>query len=230
MRHLTRRRFLLTASTIAGSLPFARRFGLAQAAHAEPDGLTLWYTRPASQWLDALPIGNGRLGAMVYGGGAINPASDPIDAANPLVRPTSTSGPLPTDAAKETLQLNEDTLWSGMPVDGNNLDAPKWLTPIRKAVLEQKNYHLADDLCHKMQGLFAEAFQPLGNLHVDCDHAGEITNYRRELSLRNAIATTRYTAGGIDFERTAFSSAPDQAIVLAPLRQQARRPQCHHLV
>ena len=219
MRSLTRRRFLLAASTIAGTLPFVRRFGMAQTAHAEPDGLTLWYNQPASEWIDALPIGNGRLGAMVYGGGAVNPATDAIDAANPFARSISSS--VPTDAAKETLQLNEDTLWSGMPIDGNNLDAPKWLTPIRQAVLEQKDYHLADRLCQKMQGLFAEAFQPLGNLHVDCGHAGEITNYRRELSLRDAIATTRYTAGGIDFERAVFASAPDQAIVL---RLSASRP------
>jgi alpha-L-fucosidase 2 len=212
MRPLTRRRFLLAASKVAGTLPFARRFGLAEAAHAETDGLTLWYSQPASEWIDALPIGNGHLGAMVYGGGAVSPASDPIGARDP--KGQEPSGPLPTDPSKETLQLNEDTLWSGMPVDGNNLDAPKWLAPIRKAVLQQEDYHLADNLCHKMQGLFAEAFQPLGNLHVDCNHAGEIVNYRRELSLRNAIAAVRYTAGGIDFERTVFASAPDQAVVL----------------
>jgi alpha-L-fucosidase 2 len=212
MRTLTRRRFLMAASAIAGSLRLTRRYGLAQSAHAHPDNLTLWYTQPANQWVDALPIGNGRLGAMIYGGGAANPLADPIDASDPKIRRGSV--PLPTDPNKETLQLNEDTLWSGMPVDGNNLDASHWLSPIRKAVLERQDYHLADQLCQKMQGLFAEAYQPLGNLHVDCDHAGEVTNYRRELSLRNAVATTRYSAGGIGFERIAFSSAPDQVIVL----------------
>lgn len=219
MSPLTRRGFLATASTIIGSLPFARRFGFAQSERTAPEPLTLWYTRPATQWVDALPIGNGRLGAMVYGGGATDPAADPIDASDPKAeRPT---GPLSIDPAKETLQLNEDTLWSGMAVDGNNLDAKQWLTPIRKAVLEQQDYHLADQLCHKMQGLFAEAYQPLGNLHVDCEHSSEVTSYRRELSLRNAVASTRYLVGGVDFERTAFSSAPDQAIVL---RIAASRP------
>jgi len=196
MYPFTRRSFLAAAYALTGSLPFARRFGIARSAQAATDALTLWYTRPAAQWIDALPIGNGRLGAMVFGGDARNPA-------------------------RETLQLNEDTLWSGMPVDGNNPDAKQWLAPIRKAVLEQKDYHLADQLCRKMQGLFAEAYQPLGNLHVDCEHSGEVTHYRRELSLRNAIATVSYTADGVAFERTAFSSAPDQAIVL---RITASRP------
>ena len=216
---LTRRGFLAAVSAIAGSLPFARRLGIAQSAYSKSDALTLWYTRPAAQWVDALPIGNGRLGAMVFGGGATNPAADPTSAADPKAE--RGSGTLPMDPAKETLQLNEDTLWSGMPVDGNNPDASHWLAPIRKAVLEQKDYHRADQLCQKMQGLFAEAYQPLGNLHVDCEHSGEILNYRRELSLRDAIATTRYTAGGVEFERTVFSSAPDQVIVL---RIAANRP------
>ncbi|HUB00741.1 MAG TPA: glycoside hydrolase family 95 protein [Terracidiphilus sp.] len=208
----SRRRFLQTASTVAGALPLARRFGLAQGAPSESEDLTLWYTYPAGEWVDALPIGNGRLGAMVYGGGPVDASLDPIDAANP--KEERGGGAIARDAAKETLQLNEDTLWSGMPVDGNNLDAPKWLGPVREAVLEKQNYHLADELCHKMQGLFAEAYQPLGNLHVDCVHAGEVSNYRRELNLRTALTRVSYTVDGVEFERTAFASAPDQAIVL----------------
>lgn len=212
MFSFTRRAFLASASKVAAVLPFARSSGVAQIPNSDSQALTLWYTRPAAQWIDALPIGNGRLGAMVYGGGASNPVADPIDAFDPKARPTN--GSFTVDPAKETLQLNEDTLWSGMPVDGNNRDASQWLVPIRNAVLDQKDYHLADQLCRKMQGLFAEAYQPLGNLHVDCGHDGEITNYRRELNLRNAIAATRYVVDGIAFERTAFCSAPDQAIVL----------------
>jgi alpha-L-fucosidase 2 len=68
MRSFTRRGFLVTASSVVGSIPFARRFGIAQSANSAPDALTIWYTHPANQWVDALPIGNGRLGAMVYGG------------------------------------------------------------------------------------------------------------------------------------------------------------------
>ena len=208
MGRFTRRSFLATASTVAGTLWLDKHAGLAQVRPTEANDLKLWYTSPASQWVDALPIGNGRLGAMVFGGGAI----DPIDPKDP--KADHASGPVPTDPAKETLQLNEDTLWSGLPVDGNKLDAKDYLPEVRKAVLEQKDYHLADQLCRKMQGLFAEAYQPIGSLHVDCTHSGPVTDYRRELDLASAVATTRYKVGDIEFERTAFSSAPDQAIVV----------------
>ncbi len=205
MGRFTRRRFLAAASTVAGTQWLARRSAWAQTPQDEGNELKLWYTSPASQWVDALPIGNGRLGAMVFGGGAVDPKDMEGD---------QSPGPVPTDPAKETLQLNEDTLWSGLPVDGNNLDAKKYLPAVRKAVMEEKNYHLADDLCRKMQGLFAEAYQPIGYLHVDCTHAGSTTDYRRELDLASAVATTRYKVGDVAYERVAFSSAPDQAIVL----------------
>jgi alpha-L-fucosidase 2 len=205
MSRFSRRRFLATASTVAGTLPLTKGLGLAQVIRDEPIDLKLWYTTPASQWVDALPIGNGRLGAMVFGGGAIDPKGAEAD---------KTAGPVPTDPAKETLQLNDDTLWSGLPVDGNNLDAKNHLAAVRQAVLEQNDYHLADQLCRKMQGLFAEAYQPLGNLHADCIHNGPVTGYRRELDLVSAVATTRYKVDDVTFERAAFCSAPDQALVL----------------
>jgi alpha-L-fucosidase 2 len=208
MGRFTRRRFLLTATAAAATRSLARRLGLAQAPENDAGDLKLWYTKPASQWVDALPIGNGRLGAMVFGGGAI----DPIDPQNP--KTDRAPGPVSTDPAKETLQLNEDTLWSGLPVDGNNLNAKNYLPAVRSAVLEQKDYHLADQLCRKMQGLFAEAYQPIGSLHVDCTHPGPVTDYRRELDLASAVATTHYRVEDVEFERAAFSSAPDQAIVL----------------
>jgi len=208
MRRSTRRRFLVNASTVVASLPLARRFGSAESSAIESGGLKLWYTKPASQWVDALPIGNGRLGAMVYGGGAI----DPVNPKDP--RADHEAGPVPTNPAKETLELNEDTLWSGFPIDGNNLYAKNYLPAVRKAVLAQKEYHLADQLCRKMQGLFAEAYQPIGSLHVDCTHSGQVTEYRRELDLASAMAVTRYKVGDVEFERAAFSSAPDQVIVL----------------
>jgi alpha-L-fucosidase 2 len=208
MGRFTRRSFLATASTVAGTIWLDKHAGLAQVPPAEATDLKLWYTSPASQWVDALPIGNGRLGAMVFGGGAI----DPIDPKDP--KADHASGPVPTDPTKETLQLNEDTLWSGLPVDGNKLDAKDYLPAVRRAVLEQKDYHLADQLCRKMQGLFAEAYQPIGSLHVDCIHPGPVTDYRRELDLASAVAVTRYKVDEVGFERAAFSSAPDQAIVL----------------
>ncbi|MDR3751172.1 MAG: glycoside hydrolase family 95 protein [Terracidiphilus sp.] len=208
MSRFTRRRFIATASTFAGTLSMANRMGWARTAPIEPDALKLWYTAPASQWVDALPIGNGQLGAMVYGGGAV----DPVDPRDP--KADHEVGPVATDPARETLQLNADTLWSGLPVDGNNLHAKEYLPAIRKAVLEQQDYHLADELCHKVQGLFAEAYQLMGSLHVDCTHGCEATEYRRELDLATAVAATRYKVGDVAFVRTVFASAPDQAIVL----------------
>ena len=207
MAKVTRRSLLATASA-AAALSVGSRLGRSQQQQAESDELKLWYTNPATQWVDALPIGNGRLGAMVYGGGAIS---------LPNIRDfkqNDAAGPAPTDPAKETLQLNTDTLWSGMPVDGNNPDAKNHLAAIRDAVLQHSDYHLADELCRKMQGLFAEAYQPIGYLHIDCAHEGEVTSYRRELDLASAIVTSRYRADGVTYERTAFASEPDQAIVV----------------
>jgi len=193
MSRFTRRSFLGTTSAVLGGLSLSKR-GLAQAlkkaAPTEAADLMLWYEKPASQWVDALPIGNGRLGAMVYGGGEDG------------------------DFGKELLQFNEDTLWSGQPRDGNNLDAKNHLAAVRRAVLEQKDYHLADKICQKMQGLFAESYQPLGNLRVNLTHAGSAANYRRQLDLDTACAMTSYEVNGVRFQREALVSAPDQVLAL----------------
>ena len=190
MGRSTRRRFLKTSSATLGTLALTKRFGFSKTHVTEPSSdLTLWYDKPAAQWIDALAIGNGRLGAMVYGGG---------DDASP---------------SKELLQFNEDTLWSGKPLNGNNPDAKNHLADIRHAVLEQQDYHLADKLCEKMQGLFAEAYQPLGNLRIEFTPSGQATGYRRELNLETACARTQYAIDGVQFEREAFVSAPDQVIV-----------------
>lgn len=186
LNSFTRRRFLAAAAVAASS---SRLFSQGALEDSGTRDLKLWFDRPAAQWPDALPIGNGRLGAMVFGGNA----------------QASPQG--------ELLQLNEDTLWSGKPVDGNNRNAREYLAPIRKAVLEQANYHLADHLCQKMQGLFAEAYQPAGNLRIEL-LKGTPTDYRRELDLDTACAVTSYRIGEVRFERTAFVSAPDQVIVL----------------
>ena len=183
MADFTRRNFLATVSAVPGFLTAA------EPKSKEPDALTLWYQSPASEWVTALPIGNGRLGAMVYGGGEDGSPS------------------------KEVLQLNEDTFWSGKPRDGNNPDAKNHLADVRRAVLEQQDYHLADQICQKMQGLFAEAYQPLGNLRIDFAHSGEPTRYRRELNLDEACAKTSYSAGGVSYQREAFASATEQAVV-----------------
>jgi alpha-L-fucosidase 2 len=188
MNRCTRRELLAASAAVA----FSRKVvgHAAPESAALPEDLILWYSKPAARWVDALPIGNGRLGAMVFGGGEDG------------------------SPANETLQLNEDTLWSGKPQDGNNRDAPKYLHTIREAVLNQRDYHQADRLCRKMQGLFAEAYQPLGNLRLEFVHNGATTDYRRELNLDTACARTSYSVNDVRYERLAFSSAPDQALIV----------------
>ncbi len=150
MIQVTRREFIAAASS-------------ALALGAEPSNdLTLWYRQPASVWTEALPVGNGRLGAMVFGG-----------------------------VETERIALNEDTLWSGSPKPWNNRDAKKVLPDIRRLVDEEK-YHEADALCKKMQGPYNQSYQPLGNLILKFEAPGSVTDYRRELDLDTGIASVRY--------------------------------------
>ena len=144
----------------------------------------LWYASQAGHWVEALPIGNGRLGAMVFGG-----------------------------APAERFQLNEESLWSGFPRDCDNPDAVNHLPEVRKAVFDG-DYLLADALCKKMQGPFTQSYQPMADLHIEFEHSGEITGYRRSLDLDTAVTETAYQVGDVAFIRQAFASAPDNAIIL----------------
>lgn len=185
--NMTRRELLVTTTGLALSSKADAQGRVEQNTGAQD--VVLWYDKPATRWADALPIGNGRLGAMVFGGGADG------------------------TPAKEFLQVNEDTLWSGKPQDGNNRDASQYLPAIRRAVIEQGDYHQADRLCHKMQGLFAEAYQPLANIAIEFQHTGDPEQYRRELNLDTACARTTYSVGDMEFESVSFASAPDQVLV-----------------
>ena len=206
MSSTSRRSFLGWLSATLGSSTFLSRLSVGQVAAFMPEGSSnppmLWYTRPAKEWAEALPIGNGSLGAMVFGGG---------------------SDGSPTN---ELLRLNDDTLWSGFPKNGNNRDASRYLADVRRAVLEEKNYHLADTLCRKMQGEFAEAYQPLGNLRLAFTHTGPISNYRRELDLDAACACTSYEIDSTTFLREAFVSNPDQVVVVRVTSSQPHRLNC----
>jgi alpha-L-fucosidase 2 len=199
---LTRRTFL-RASALFGLLPslspraWGAAKGRASLARGDDADVLLWYRQPASAWIDALPLGNGRLGAMVHGGGKRG------------------------EPWQEYLSLNEDTLWSGYPRDGNNADAHNRLAAIRDAVLGRRDYHRGDVLCKAMQGRFAESYQPLANLKLALGHAHAVTGYRRELDIDRAVVTTRYTVEGVEYLREVFVSAPDRAIVL---RLTASRP------
>jgi alpha-L-fucosidase 2 len=146
--------------------------------------LRLWYTRPAERWVEALPLGNGRLGAMVFGG---------VD--------------------QEHLQLNEDSLWAGMPRDPNNPRARAALLRVREALF-QDDFERANELCKAMQGPFTQPYLTLGDLYVDFDHTGEVTDYERDLDLERAVASVRYTAGGVTYTRESFCTYPDNVLVM----------------
>ncbi|MDQ4078642.1 MAG: glycoside hydrolase family 95 protein, partial [Chloroflexota bacterium] len=157
------------------------------------DSLILWYTRPAGQWVEALPVGNGRLGAMIFGGVEV-----------------------------EWLQLNEDTLWSGGPRDWDNPEAREVLPEVRR-LIAAGDYISADALCKRMQGPYNQSYQPLGNLYLRFHTAGEPMGYTRDLNLQTAIAGVRYQLGDATFTREVFASAPDQVIVVRLTCDQARR-------
>ena len=147
--------------------------------------LKLWYDRPAANWNEALPVGNGRLGAMIFG-----------------------------DPSSELLQLNEATLWSGGPINANpNPAAPELLKEIREA-FNKSEFKRAEDLTKKMQGLFTESYLPLGDLHIDQDLSGVVSQYRRVLDIGNSTATTTFNIENTEFRREIFASHPDHVIVV----------------
>jgi alpha-L-fucosidase 2 len=159
---------------------------LSSAVFAAAPESTLRYSAPAQKWVEALPVGNGRLGAMVFGG-----------------------------ADHERLALNEDTFWSGGPRDWNNPAAKEVLPKVREAIFAGR-YREAEELCKKMQGPYNETYLPLGDLKLDFSADGEVhaTNYERTLDLDRAVAVTRFTSKGVTYTREVFSSAPDQVIVV----------------
>ncbi|KGE20983.1 glycosyl hydrolase family 95 catalytic domain-containing protein [Paenibacillus wynnii] len=146
----------------------------------------LRYDRPAEVWEEALPLGNGRLGGMVFGG-----------------------------VSHEVIQLNEDTLWSGFPRDTANYEALRHLDPARKLVAEG-NYSRAEALIEaEMLGRRTESYQPLGDLRISIQKEEcELSSYHRELDLDTAIVSTRYEIAGMQIEREAFISRPDGVLVL----------------
>ena len=155
----------------------------------------LWYKQPARAWVEALPIGNGRLGAMVFGG-----------------------------VQEERIQLNEDTLWSGGPKDWNNPEAKTVLPEVRRLVLEG-DYVAANDLSKKMQGPYVQSYQPMGNLYLSFDIPADTQPdaYYRDLDLDHALTTTRFEVAGVTYTQTVFASHPDQVIVVRLTASEAGR-------
>ena len=161
------------------------------------DDLRLWYNAPAKEWVEALPVGNSRLGAMVFGG-----------------------------VREERIQLNEKTMWSGSPQDADNPEAKEALPGIRRLIFEGK-YSEAEELaaqklvCKGPGSSLGQAnsspfgcYQTLGDLHLTFDHGDECSDYLRDLDLRNAVASVSYRAGGARYRREVFASAPARVIAI----------------
>jgi len=160
---------------------------LAGKAAAPDKAMTLWYRAPAEKWVEAIPIGNGRLAAMVFGG-----------------------------TENERLQLNEDTLYSGGPYDPSNPEALETLPKVRQLIFDGK-YRDADALIgEKMMArpLRQMPYQPVGDVLLGFPGHNDVSDYRRELDLDTAIARVTYTVDGVRFMREIFSSAVDQVIVI----------------
>lgn len=150
-------------------------------------GPQLWYRQPAKNWNEALPVGNGSMGAMVFG-----------------------------DTQRERIQLNEKTMWAGMPRPEAPKEAYKALPEMRRLAFAGK-YSEAEALAQKrflVDFDWPRSYQTLGDLRLDFGDRGAVTDYRRELDLTRGLATTRYRVGGHEFVETVFANHPSNVIVV----------------
>ncbi len=188
----TRRAFLLT-SAAAAALP-ARA-----VLPSGPRESAFWLSKPAERWLQAFPVGNGRIGVMQFG-----------------------------DPSRERLHLSESTLWSGAPSQNNLQPGARTHLDTIRELFFQGRYDEADALCDKALTGKADQFGtslPLAYLDLDLGTGGRISDYRRSLDLENGIARVRYREDGVLFERTLFVSNPDQ---IAVLQLRSERPGALH--
>ncbi|MFE4710608.1 glycoside hydrolase N-terminal domain-containing protein [Paenibacillus sp. NPDC056722] len=146
--------------------------------------MKLQYDKPANVWTEGLPIGNGRLGGMIFGG-----------------------------VEQEKISLNEDTLWSGYPKDGNNPGAKEALPKVRK-LIEEGRYEEADTETRNMLGPYTQSYLPFGDLLLRFDHGSIYRSYKRTLDVENAIHRVEYQIGNVTYTREMFASHPDQVLVL----------------
>ncbi len=153
--------------------------------HNNDSNLKLWYKQPAAIWEEALPLGNAKTGAMVFGG-----------------------------VFTDRFQLNDNTLWSGAPNPGNTPEGPSILPHIRKQIFEG-NYDSATTLWRKMHGPYSARYLPLGDLWLSFPISDTVTsNYYRELDLNNALSTVSYSLSGVNYKRETFVSYPDKLMVI----------------
>ncbi len=159
------------------------------AACGEPESdarWRMWYDEPAEAFIEALGMGNGRMGATIYGG-----------------------------VERDRIDLNELTLWSGEPVN-RGIDptaATEGLAPVREA-LSREDYREADRLQRRLQGKFSQSYSPLGGLTLDFGEGAEAAEYRRELDISRAVSRVNYVRDGVGFSREYFVSAPDKVMAV----------------
>ena len=186
MKHLLISCLLLSA---AGTLQAAPKSNIPP--------LKLWYNKPATAFEESLPIGNGKLGALIYGG-----------------------------ANNDSIYLNDITLWTGKPVNREEGgDAYKWIPKIREALFKE-DYKAADSLQLHVQGHNSEYYQPLAIINIKDANKGQFSNYKRELSLDNATAALSYTREGIKYQREYFASHPDKMIAIRLTASQKKAINC----
>lgn len=187
---ISRRRFLSQAgfATATLGLPSASNHKKPAIPADDQESLLLWYDKPATEWTEALPVGNGRLGAMVFGG-----------------------------VRNEQLQLNEDTLYAGSPYDPNNPEALKALPEARRLIFDGKYKEAHDLVGAKMmaQPTKQMPYEPVGDLKLDFANHDAVTSYVRKLDLNTAIATVSYKVGPTTYTREIFASPVDQVIVVS---------------
>jgi alpha-L-fucosidase 2 len=160
---------------------------LAGSAPPPDQPLSLWYRQPAVHWVEALPVGNGRLGAMVFGG-----------------------------IERERIQLNEGTLWAGGPYDPANTNAPAALPEARRRVfagqhLEAQRWIDTNMMSRPVRQM---PYQTVGDLLLTFPEVKPVENFRRDLNLDTAVARVRYTANGVTYTREVFASATDPVVVM----------------
>jgi hypothetical protein len=162
-------------------------FGNVTIAQPPAEPLRLWYRQPAKQWVEAVAVGNGRLGAMVVGG-----------------------------VAQERIQLNEDTLWAGGPYNPANPDALGALPQVRELIFAGRYRDAHNLIGQKMMArpLTQMPYQCVGDLLLPFPDANVVMDYRRDLNLDTAVATVTYTINGVRYTREVFSSPVDQVIVI----------------
>ena len=168
------------------TINYKERAQVAALNQAPQQALSLWYNAPATEWEEALPVGNGRLGAMVYGG-----------------------------VTKEIIQLNEESIWEGAPIPEVKGSAKDITDKTRQLLFEgkyeegQKNQQDA-----MMERISPRSYQTMGELHFDFGKIEKVTDYRRHLDLDTAVASTTYKLGGVTYLREVITSAVDEVITI----------------